>query len=140
MRLENINKITENSVIFQNIWQFLFISKLKNSWISDDDSILGIAVLDVYLRKSRRIINGQTHNFVIDVANILVYEKYQKSGYFRKLILELQKYGYPIYIESVVNSHFKKSLIENKHGLNLSIVDDSQLNPNYFWIPEKLVL
>lgn len=135
MRLENKNQISQRESLFQNIWFFLFISNQKNSWVSDDDSILGVAIFDVYLRKSRRIINGQIYNHVIDVANIHVYEKYQKSGYFRKLILELQKYGYPIYVECVGNQHLKNSLIENKHGLNLSIVDDSQLYPNFFWIP-----
>jgi GNAT superfamily N-acetyltransferase len=71
-------------------------SDLRNSWISE-------GYIDVYVRKSRRIIDGQLTP-CFDVASVTVQEDQQGKGLFtqfmQRIILEIDTM---IYVESILN-------------------------------------
>lgn len=138
MRLINKNKILPDDVNFVNVWHWLFTSKTRNQWLSDDyfsrKEDLSIPLLEVYMRKSQRIVNRQII-VCIDVAAITIDEKYQKQGYFTKFINELKRYEYPIIIESVGNKSLFNCLLNNTRNLDFKIFGEIA-NKTFIWIPE----
>ena len=101
-------KIEESTTYdYTNIFDMvnLFIkSKNRNQWLDD-------GVIKLYIRKSKRFINGEFIDF-IDIANISVDENHQNVGIFREFMsLLISKYPHVnIYVESILNSYVTKVL------------------------------
>ncbi len=83
-------------VILKKIQDFLN-SENRNTYVTDN-------TLTLYIRKSKRIINGKLYSF-FDLANFQVVENKQKREIFTNFLLALLK-KYPnlnFFIESIIN-------------------------------------
>jgi hypothetical protein len=79
-----------------NLDEFLR-SNLRNSYIEEEN-------IEVYVRKSKRRINGELMDF-IDVANVHVDEKFRNRGVFTSFLKRLiSENSFNIYVESILNS------------------------------------
>lgn len=67
----------------------------RNIWIKTK-------LINVYVRKGFHSINGKTMA-TLDVANVSVPNKYQGSGVFKEFMTYAKSFGYPIYVESILN-------------------------------------
>ena len=66
--------------------------------------------MDVYIRKSKRSIDGELINF-IDLANFNIpNDKNKRKGLFTRFLLECDKLDMNLYIENVLNSDIIESI------------------------------
>ena len=70
-------------------------SPLRNSYIYEEH-------IEVYVRKSKRFIEGETRDF-LDIANVTVEEKYRNQGVFTEFLKRASKTGRNIFVESILN-------------------------------------
>lgn len=91
------------------------LTKARNAWLENK-------YMRVYVRRSRRMIDSVIEE-TFDVANISVYPKYQKQGYFKSFMQYIETLGLTIYVESLSNSELTEMLL--KHGY---ILDSSGQN------------
>src|SRR4051812_13764670 len=90
----------------------LFINTSHRSdWLEDD-------ILQVYIRKTYRVIKGQ-HVWTIDIANVTILPQHQGKGYFgaliqkiEQLIRELRPDIQGIYIENVLFEWLRRHLVK----------------------------
>ena len=72
--------------------------------------------MDIYLRLTKRYINGVMHN-TIDLASISICEEYRSKGYFTRFLKAVEKIaeksGRSVYVESLLNKQLKKFLLSN---------------------------
>lgn len=94
------------------IWLFLNNPNNRNSWFK-------LRYVDVYMRNSRRDINGSP-TFIphIDIADITVVPHMRHVGVWTALREGIEKFAYrldrPVYIENVLNRTLRESLL--RHG------------------------
>ncbi len=83
--------------LFKQIDQFLLTTFPRNIWISDD-------IIKVYIRKSKRIINGEMLDF-FDIASIEISEESRGGGIFTSFMTEfISRYpDFNVYVESILN-------------------------------------
>jgi len=70
---------------------------------------------EVYLRKSRRMINGKHVQF-IDIANIKTHEAHQGKGRLTNFLSFLKDLGLNIYFENVLNEILIPFLLKNGYA------------------------
>lgn len=87
----------EKAKMIESINSFLNDDQLRNTYIQND-------VLSLYIRKSRRVLNGEIVK-CLDLANISIEEEYQNQGIFKmvvNVINELNPYEW-LMIENTLN-------------------------------------
>lgn len=107
MAIDTFVRVTEP--MERQLRLFLSHTHARCDWLEDD-------IMKVFLRKSyRRIWNERV--WTMDIANVVVTEKYRGKGYFRAfiqkselLLRELRPDLVGIYIENVQQERFRDSL------------------------------
>ena len=83
--------------------------------------------LNIYLRLTKRYINGAMHN-TIDLASICIDEEYRSKKHFTRFLDYVEKIaetaGRVVYVESLLNKRLKQHLIKNGYS-ECSLNDDS---------------
>ena len=77
-----------------------------NSWLENE-------FIRVYVRRSRRLLNNEIFSS-IDIANVIVNEKYLKQHIFKNFILFCESLD-NVYVESVLNPELENMLIKNNY-------------------------
>lgn len=95
--------------IIQQVDDFI-ISSYTNLWLEDD-------ILNVYVRKGKRYIEGNISE-TFDVANILsINKKYEKQGYFKAFMLKVEELGMTIFVECIHNPKLTEMLQKNGYTI-----------------------
>ena len=80
---------------------------ISNVWITTDE-------LQIYLRKAIHSVGGEIIR-TIDIANVsLVNQEDKGKGYFKEVILFIESFELPVYVENVGNMELAAQLV--KHG------------------------
>lgn len=92
-------------------------SSMRSVWIHDDNKIL-----QVFVRRSRRLIGYSIMNPVFDVSNIEVMTAYRQQGLFKswlRMAEDLAKqHGFVgVYVESIINPHLVAFLLREGYGI-----------------------
>ena len=99
--------------MFEEISKFIQESMLKKSILNSREWFENEQIR-IYIRYTpMRLING---NYIstIDIASVIVNEKYRSKGIFTNLLSNIEnKFNkIPIYVESILNEDFKEWLIK----------------------------
>lgn len=77
--------------------------------------------MQVYLRKGLHYLGGEM-TATLDIANIIVKEKFRKQGLFRDFLRDAEALGYPIYVECIHNPWLPQVL--EQRGYDIIDKDD----------------
>jgi hypothetical protein len=83
------------SVYLPKVKKFIY-GHDRNRWIP-------FLTLDVYMRKSHRVVEGSQID-CIDIASVEVFSK--GEGDFTRFIIEVESIGYPVFIENILEERF----------------------------------
>lgn len=87
--------------------------------------------LQVYVRKGYHVLDGEARH-TLDLANVQVAPRYQRKGYLRDFIMEMEaqkKYDW-LFIENVLSGRLARIL--TKHGWTRVIIGTDDLVPSFY--------
>ena len=73
----------------------------RNAWLSDEK-------IEVYVRKATRLIHGE-YIKTFDIASVTAHPK--GHGHFTEFLSMVEKLGFPVYVESVLNRRLESFLV-----------------------------